>query len=70
VRDGETRENAREVWIRNQWAREGKEIRKKKNKGNEKRKKGNKLCIFINCYSQIILSILLLDNNNKKIIDI
>jgi hypothetical protein len=39
VRDGETRENAREVWIRNQWAREGKEIRKKKNKGNEKRKK-------------------------------
>jgi hypothetical protein len=51
---------------------EGRQRNKKeeKNKGNVKRKKenkkGNRLCIFRNCYSQIILFILLLDNNNRK----
>jgi hypothetical protein len=51
---------------------EGRQGNKKeeKNKGNVKRKKenkkGNRLCIFRNCYSQIILFILLLDNNNRK----
>jgi hypothetical protein len=68
LRDEREPKRPREVWVRNQWEREYKEIRRKKKQREceKKKEKGNILCIFRNCYSQIILSILLLDNNNRK----